>query len=142
MYKPTNPFPFALKSTAIVTDERCTCGEVRSKHSNTLAYGHGEIAGKCRRYTWLTFVFTTSGMPAGFQALDDKHAVKIERASTRNVGAKGWRYEVRDMSKIYGGAKLFSTATTTGTKAQALEHARIELDRFIKRQQPTLSGVS
>lgn len=153
MYDPTeSPFPFALRNGTLVTDERCTCGALRSQHASTMAYGHGprhspDGAVLCERYTWARFVFTTTNIPPGFVVLDDSHAVKIEKASVRSVGAKGYRYEVRDLSKpardgnresrgAATGAKLFTTtAPGARTRAQALEHAKIELSRHLELRQ-------
>lgn len=140
MFRPETPFPFTMKTGAVVTDERCKCGALRSEHENTIAYGHGaRIVGDvvtCERYTFVSWVFTSSNMVPGFQPLDDKHAIKIERANKRGVGAKGWRYEIRDLSKPPGKEQrvLTCTAPTARTRAQALEHARTELQVYLERR--------
>jgi len=150
MHRPESPFPYRLPHTgAIVTDERCRCGALRTHHRHTLAFGHGprivDGVNTCERFTWRSHVFTTSGLPAGFERLDDKHAIKAERASARSVGAKGWRYEVRDMAaRGSGGLRLFSCAVPAArSKGQAIDHARIELQRYLERAsaQQTLGGV-
>ncbi|HUS27559.1 MAG TPA: hypothetical protein VMZ53_03600 [Kofleriaceae bacterium] len=146
MHTPESPFPFTTKSGAVIVDERCSCGALRSQHETTIAYGHGPrvVAGAvtCSRYTFVRWVFTSRALPAGFEALDDKHAVRIERASKRDVGASGWRYEVRDMSAKLGGAKLFTCkAPKARTSLDALRHAREELRIHLERQ-PELGGIS
>lgn len=149
MQQPTSPFPFSMPKTgALVTDERCKCGGLRSEHKHTLAYGHGpRIVGDvalCERFTWVGWVFTTMALHPRYVALDDRHTIKLERASVRQVGAKGWRYEVRDLATYRTpGEKLFTCAAPGArTKADAIAHARIELQRFVERRQPTLGGVS
>lgn len=151
MFQIQSPFPFTLPTGVVVTDERCKCGALRSQHENTVAYGHGPrlvgdpIAGyttACTRFTWIAHVFTTMNVPAGFVALDDRHVIKVERANKRSIGAKGWRYEVRDMAKApprptmpHYGAKLFTSAAPAArSKAQAIEHARIELHSYNNRR--------
>lgn len=132
-----SPFPFTTKTGATITDERCSCGALRSEHGTTIAFGHGpRIVGgvvACERYTFVGYVHTTKMLPDGFRALDDKHAIKIERASNRAVGAKGWRYEVRDLSKGKGQRLFTCAAPAARTKTQALEHALEELRRYIAR---------
>jgi hypothetical protein len=141
MFMPESPFPFVLTNGASVTDERCTCGRLRSTHSNTLAYGHGSVVEPetgvilCARFTWSTWVFTTMNMLHGFESLDDLHVIKLERANKRNVGAKGWRYEIRDMSKQKGGARLISCAAPSArTRTEAKAHAREELRVYLQRR--------
>lgn len=150
MYRPENPFPFTINSGAVITDERCQCGALRSEHETTIAYGHGpriqrgktETIELCSRYTFVGWVFTTRELPNGFEALDDRHAIKVERANKRSVGATGYRYEVRDMSKTKPpGVKVFTCAAPAArSKVQAIAHARIELQRHLERQ-PELGGV-
>lgn len=147
MFQPTSPFPARINNGAVVTDERCTCGALRSQHEHTISYGHGpRIVGGvvvCEKFTWISWVFTTMLVPAGFERLDDRHVVKIERANKRSVGAKGYRYEVRDMSAPVPmaargrdpfGHRLFTCAAPAArSKAQAKEHAAIELRRYLER---------
>lgn len=149
MFIPESPFPFTLKSGAVVTDERCTCGSLRSEHENTMAFGHGRRRVgdviTCDKFTWSTWVFTTRGVvPNGFERLDDRHVIKIERANKRNVGAKGYRYDVRDMGAGKHPARLFTCAAPAArSKAQATEHAKIELARHLERcnAQQTIGGA-
>lgn len=134
-----SPFPFAApKSGALITDERCRCGALRSQHGDTLAYGHGaRIVGDvvtCERFTWEGWVFT-SALLRGRIPLDDVHAVEVERTEG------GWKIRVYDMSKRGGGAKLFSTVakvTAAGervrTKLQAVAWAKIELRHHLERK--------
>lgn len=138
MYQPESPFPFNLKNGAQITDERCTCGELRSKHGNTIAYGHGALVVDgvihCKKFTWASWVYTTMNMIPGFERLDDQHVIRLERANRRNVGAKGWRYEIRDLSKGREHKIIQVTAPGARTKREALEHAKTELRLHVARR--------
>lgn len=52
-----SPFPMQSKQLGEITDEVCVCGELRSAHADTLAYGHGgcSLSG-CAKFTWAGFV--------------------------------------------------------------------------------------
>jgi hypothetical protein len=142
VYQPQSPFPFTMKTGAIITDERCKCGALRSQHAHTIAYGHGAslVAGlgkyeACERFTWIAWVFTSMNVPNGFVALDDRHIVKVERANKRAVGAKGYRYEVRDMGAGKLVKRLFTCAHPKArSKNDAIEHARTELRLYLERR--------
>ena len=56
-HRSASPFPFQHGKRWIV-DEKCSCGEMRSKHSDTLGWGHGECkATRCAKFTWVSFVW-------------------------------------------------------------------------------------
>lgn len=141
-----SPFPFTVPKTgAIITDERCSCGGLRSRHENTFAYGHGasiDAPRSCSRFTWVAWVYTTMSVPEGFQAIDDRHVVKLERENRRNIGAKGWRYEVRDLAANRDKPKFTCAAPRARTKAEGLEHAKAELAHVLKRENATIGGAS
>jgi hypothetical protein len=134
-----SPFPFPVPKTgALVTDERCKCGALRSEHRDSLAFGHGPLVSGdlvvCDKFTWVAWVFT-SQLLKGMVALDDRHAVKVERGA-----AQGWHVVVFDMGKRGGGAKLFTTVakvTAEGkplrTAADAIAWAGVELQHHLER---------
>lgn len=52
-----SPFPFTAPNGKKVVDERCICGELRSKHSHGYGWGHGPCkATKCNQYRFKAFV--------------------------------------------------------------------------------------
>lgn len=134
-----SPFPFPVPSSgALVTDERCKCGELRSAHRDTLAFGHGPLVVgdvvTCERFTWVKWVFT-SQLVGGMVALDDVHAVKVERRAS-----SGWHVVVFDMSRRGGGAKLFTTTAKVNangaplrTAKDAIAWAGVELQHHLER---------
>lgn len=152
-----SPFPFKTPTGTVITDERCTCGALRSQHENSIAYGHGPRLGEpvagtisiegtlanamiptvlCAKFTWSHFVFTTLLVPAGFESLDDRHVIKIERANKRAIGAKGYRYEIRDLSKPPGSQQrvLTCTASLARSRREARDHAITELRIYQERR--------
>lgn len=61
-----NPFPFEVgqKVKSIVTDERCTCGKLRTEHADNAQYGHGPaFDGSCPQFTWATFIWRDKRFP-------------------------------------------------------------------------------
>lgn len=53
----SSPFPFKRPAGGLITDERCTCGELRSDHVDTMLYGHGPCAESyCAQFTWNEFI--------------------------------------------------------------------------------------
>lgn len=62
MRNPANPFPSALPDGAIVTDERCRCGHLRSEHHDSIggaALGHGRCRRcRCQKFSWAAHVFS------------------------------------------------------------------------------------
>lgn len=53
-----SPFPFRINSGAcfgaVVTDEWCECGHLRSVHHDNLTYGQGKCgACDCRKFTFV-----------------------------------------------------------------------------------------
>jgi len=51
-----SPFPYQVIGGAIL-DERCTCGERRSDHEDTVSYGHGGTSDKkCLQFTWAEYI--------------------------------------------------------------------------------------
>ena len=58
-----NPFPMSIGDMRTgtdvpATDERCRCGDLRSDHFDTLAFGHGPCSAcrVCSKFTWVGFV--------------------------------------------------------------------------------------
>jgi len=52
-----SPFPIKRPAGGIITDERCTCGELRSDHADTSLYGQGPCAeSHCPKFMWAEFV--------------------------------------------------------------------------------------
>lgn len=57
-HKAENPFPKLCPSGKIIVDEVCTCGHLRSEHSDTIAFGHGNCGHCfCQKYTWKALLF-------------------------------------------------------------------------------------
>ena len=53
-----SPFPMQTKIGNIL-DEYCTCGHLRSKHYDTVAFGHGRCAQplcECQKFSWNCFL--------------------------------------------------------------------------------------
>ena len=54
MTEHTQPSPFPRQG---IIDEKCSCGDLRSEHRDTVAYGHGpcSLCG-CTKFTWVGFI--------------------------------------------------------------------------------------
>ena len=57
-YINSSPFPVATKSGAVIVDERCACGGLRSDHEDTLySFGHGQLDNTgCAQFTWVASI--------------------------------------------------------------------------------------
>jgi len=57
-----SPFPIVLWNGVSIIDERCRCGEFRSAHEDTVAFGHGAAPrSKCMKFTWASSVEAHEG---------------------------------------------------------------------------------
>lgn len=52
-----SPFPMRSNVIGTIIDEVCVCGELRSEHADTLAFGHGPcLRAGCPKFAWIGFV--------------------------------------------------------------------------------------
>lgn len=83
-----SPFPRRMTNGKVNVDEVCQCGHKRSKHHDSLAYGHGNCSASgcdCDRYRWGKMLFKSTKQPAKQNA---KLIESLERAGRMITGGE------------------------------------------------------